>query len=334
MDFNIDLDMGLSTLGTGSDNGSNNYDVIIIGGGPAGASAAIYAARADLRTLVIDKGLTAGALGITSKISNYPGVPGPVTGVELVEIMRRQAESFGAEFLTDKVVGVDLSADPKMVMAGSRALRARAVILATGSMGRASTVPGESEFLGRGVSYCATCDGAFFRDRTVAVVGNNDEALEEALFLTKFAGKIHLIVPTPALKARPSSTAEVKAQDKIELRLGTRLKEIVGNGQVDGVRIHPRGAEEQVLPVSGAFVYLQGGRPITDYLMGQLETSPEGCLVVDAEMQTTVPGVFAAGDLLCAHLKQAVVAAADGVVAAVSADKYVNGRKKLQTDWN
>jgi thioredoxin reductase (NADPH) len=138
-----------------------NYDVIIIGGGPGGASAAIYTARADLKTLVIDKGLTAGALGITAKISNYPGVPGTVTGAELVEIMRAQAESFGAQFLTDKVVGVDLKSEPKMVMAGTGVFYAKVIILATGSMGRTSSVKGEEEFLGRGVSYCATCDGAF-----------------------------------------------------------------------------------------------------------------------------------------------------------------------------
>lgn len=329
MSLDLKLDMGLSNLG-GSD---NNYDVIIIGGGPGGASAAIYTARADLRTLVIDKGLTAGALGITGKISNYPGVPGPVTGSELVEIMREQAESFGAEFLTDKVVGVDLKSEPKMVMAGTGSFYAKAVILATGSMGRTSSVKGEEELLGRGVSYCATCDGAFFRDKTVAVIGNNDEALEETLFLTKFAERIHLIVPTPELKARDVLLAEVEASPQIDIRMGTRLKEISGNGTVKSIRVHPRGGTEEELPVSGAFVYLQGGKPITDYLMEQLETSPDGCLVVDSEMQTAVPGVFAIGDLLCSHIKQAVIAASDGVIAAIAADKFINGRKKVKQDW-
>jgi NADPH-dependent 2,4-dienoyl-CoA reductase/sulfur reductase-like enzyme len=178
-----------------------SYDVIIIGGGPVGTSAAIYTARADLRTLVIDKGLTAGALGITSKIINYPGVLGPITGAELVETMRQQATSFGAAFLNDKVVGVDLNADPKLVIAGTGTFQAKAIVLATGSMGRTHTLPGEAEFLGRGVSYCATCDGAFFRDQVVAVVGGNDEALEEALFLTKFAPHVHLIVPSRQLRA-------------------------------------------------------------------------------------------------------------------------------------
>lgn len=183
------------------------------------------------------------------------------------------------------------------------------------------------------MSYCATCDGAFFRDKPVAVIGNNDEAIEEALFLTKFASQIDLIVPTPSFKARESLTAEITNQPNVTIRLGTRLKGIEGNGHVTGVRIHPRGGDETVLPVDGAFVYLQGGQPITDYLMGQLDTSAEGCLVVDGEMRTAVPGVFAVGDLLCSHIKQAVIAAADGVIAAVAVDKYVHNRKQLQIDW-
>lgn len=329
MELDTSLALGLSNLRGAPE----VYDVIIIGGGPAGTSAAIYTARAELRTLVIDKGLTAGALGVTAKISNYPGVPGPVSGAELVDIMRRQAEAFGAEFITDKVVGLDLASDPKMVMAGTNAFQSKAIILATGSMGRTNTVPGEAEFLGRGVSYCATCDGAFFRGQPVAVIGNNDEALEEALFLTKFAQQVHLVVPTPTMKAGDVLVAEVERHPKVDIRLSTRLKEIVGNGKVGGLRLHPRGGDEEVLPVEGAFIYLQGGQPITDYLMGQLATSDQGCLTVDREMQTEIPGVFAVGDLLCTHVKQAVIAAADGVIAAIGADKFVHGRDKLQTDW-
>ncbi len=328
--MDLGLGLGLSNLGMEQE---NDYDVVIIGGGPAGASAAIYTARSELKTLVIDKGLTAGALGITGKISNYPGVPGPVTGAELVEIMRQQAESFGAKFITDKVVGVDMQSNPKAVMAGTGTFTAKAIILATGSMGRTNVVRGEEELLGRGVSYCATCDGAFFRDQTVAVIGNNDEALEEAIFLTKYAAKIFMIVPTPEFKARDFLVQEVTAHEKIEVLLGTRLKEIMGSELVEAIRVHPRSGAEQVLPVTGAFVYLQGGKPITDYLMEQLQTTPEGCLVVDNEMQTAVPGIFAVGDLLCTHIKQAVIAASDGVIAAIAADKYIHGRKKLQTDW-
>lgn len=325
MELNLGMGMGGSA--------PTAYDVIIIGGGPAGASAAIYTARADLRTLVIDKGLTAGALGITGEIGNYPGVEGPISGAELVEIMRRQAESFGATFLTDKVIGVDLDGETKRVQAGTQSYTARALILATGAMGRTQTVAGESQFLGRGVSYCATCDGAFFRNRPVAVIGNNDEAVEEALFLTKFTDRVHLIVPTPDMNVRPPLRAELEGNPAIHLRLGTRLQEVMGNGRVQGVRIRPRRGDEEVLPVDGAFIYLQGAKPITDYVMGQLETTAEGCLVVDREMQTSMPGIFAVGDLLCTHVKQAVIAAADGVIAAMAAEKYLRGHKQIKTDW-
>lgn len=309
------------------------YDVVIIGGGPGGASAALYTARADLKTLVIDKGLTAGALGITTKISNYPGVPGPISGEDLVKIMRKQAESFGAEFITDKVVGASLDGDVKMVFAGPNTYNTKVIILATGSMGRTSVTKGEEELLGRGVSYCATCDGAFFREQEVAVIGNNDEALEEALFLTKFASKVHVIVPTPDIKASAELIAEAEESEKIEIILATRLKEIVGEQQVTGIHIHPRTQGEFILPVTGAFVYLQGGKPITDYLMEQLQTEKDGCLVVGKNMETAVPGVYAIGDLLCDHIKQAVLASADGVLAAIDADKYINQRQKVRTDW-
>jgi thioredoxin reductase (NADPH) len=284
--------------------------------------------------MVIDKGLTAGALGITGKISNYPGVPGPVTGAELVAIMREQAESFGAQFLVDKVVGVDLNSEPKMIQAGTGTFFARTIILATGSMGRTSSVPGEQELVGRGVSYCATCDGAFFRGKEVAVVGNNDEALEEALFLTKFASKIILVVPTLEFKASPTLLEEVTSRSNVEFRLATRLLRVEGTGHVDSVVLRSRTGSEEIIPVSGIFIYLQGGKPITDYLMGQLETSAEGCLRVDREMQTSVPGVYAVGDLLCSHVKQAVIAASDGVVAAIAAEKSLHGHKTLQPDWH
>jgi thioredoxin reductase (NADPH) len=329
-DSGMELNLNMGLPGGGE---PEPYDVIIIGGGPAGASAAIYTSRSDLRTLVIDKGLTAGALGITAKISNYPGVVGPVSGAELVEIMRKQAESFGAKFITDKVVGVDLHSDPKQVMAGTGSFSAKAVILATGAMGRTSQAPGEEELLGRGVSYCATCDGAFFRNKPVAVVGNNDEAAEEALFLSKYTDQVHMIVPTPKLNVSEELRDAVEISPAIDVQLGTRLREVIGNGKVSGVRVQPRGGEATVLPVEGAFIYLQGAKPITDYVMGQLETTADGCLLVNQELQTSLPGVFAVGDLICSHIKQAVVAASDGVIAAMAADKYIHGRDKYQPDW-
>jgi thioredoxin reductase (NADPH) len=318
----------------GEENQDDIYDVIIIGGGATGATAAIYTARAELKTLVLDKGLTAGALGMTSKIANYPGVPSQISGTELVKRMRSQAESFGAHFVQDKVLATDLRGEVKEVRGSKGIYSGRAVLIATGSMGRTHNVPGEERLLGRGVSYCATCDGAFFRDQEVAVAGNNDEAMEEALFLTKFARRVHLLVQTPELKALPDLAAEVSRHPKVEIHLATRLREVLGEQQVESVRVVTRGGEEQMVPVAGVFVYLQGGKPITDFLYGQLPTTETGCLMVDETMQTSISGVFAAGDVLCNHLKQAVIAAAEGATAAMALQRYLSGRDKLRPDWS
>jgi thioredoxin reductase (NADPH) len=314
--------------------GEDMYDVIIIGGGPAGATAAIYAARADLKTLVLDKGLTAGALGMTSRIANYPGVPGEISGAELLERIRNQAESFGARFVQDKVLTASVRGEVKEVSGGRDSYHAQAVIIATGSMGRTQTVPGEEQLVGRGVSYCATCDGAFFRDQDVAVVGNNDEAVEEALFLTRFARRVHLLVLTPDLKTSPELADEVSQHPKVEVHPATRLREVVGEQQVKSVRVAPREGKEQEIPVAGVFIYLQGGKPITDFVGDQLPTTEAGCLTVDEVMQTSIPGVFAVGDVLCNHLKQAVVAAGEGAVAAMALQRYLSGREKLRPDWS
>jgi len=314
--------------------GTDRYDVIIIGGGPAGATAAIYTARADLRTLVLDRGLTAGALGMTSKIANYPGVPGEITGAELLERIRNQAESFGAHFLQDKVLTTDLGGEVKEVVGAKGSYYARAVIIATGSMGRTRAVRGEEQLVGRGVSYCATCDGAFFRDQEVAVVGNNDEAVEEALFLTRFARRVHLLIPTSDLNTSSELAEEVSQNPQVQVHPSTRLREILGQQKVSGMRVVGRDGQDHEMPVAGVFVYLQGGKPITDFLGGQLATTEAGCLTVDAVMQTSLPGVFAVGDVLCHHLKQAVIAASEGAVAAMALQRYLSGREKLRPDWS
>ncbi len=312
---------------------NTNYDVLIIGGGPAGASAAIYTSRAGLKTLIIDKGLTAGALGMTAKIANYPGLQGEISGEDLLLQMRDQAKSFGAELVSDKVIGVDLTSEVKSIYGNGGTYTGSAVIIATGSMGRGKRVSGEDELLGQGVSYCATCDAAFFRDKEVMVAGSSDEAIEEALFLTKFVNRVHFLCPTPELKAPQHLVDELTANTKVALYKGASLQEIIGNGKVEAVRFTRRGEPEQTLAVSGAFVYLQGGKPVTDYLMGQLETSENGCLVVDSEFRTAIPGVFAVGDLLCEHVKQAVVAAAEGAVTGMAVEKALRGRKQLVVDW-
>ncbi|MBK8048694.1 MAG: FAD-dependent oxidoreductase [Anaerolineales bacterium] len=325
--------MNLNLSNSGLEQPGANYDVIIIGGGPAGATAALYTARAELRTLVIDKGLGSGALGITHKIANYPGILGDISGADLLQRMRQQAESFGATFLQDKVQSVDLMAETKTVFGNSGVFTARAVIISTGSMGRGQRVPGEDELLGRGVSYCATCDAAFFKGQTVAVAGNSDEAVEEALFLTRFAKQVHLLSPTPELKAPAELVHEFASKPGAIVHPGAALRAVEGDGRVENIRFATRHQGEQTLPVSGVFIYLQGGRPITDFLQGQLQVSETGCLVVDAEYRTPLPGVFAVGDVLCNHVKQAVVAAAEGAVAAMAVEKQLHGRKQLAVDW-
>lgn len=312
--------------------GAPLYDLIVIGGGPAGATAALYAARAGLKTLVIDKGLTAGAAGRAGQIANFPGL-GPISGPDLVRRIREQAAGFGAEFVTDKVLRVDLSVDPRQVWTGQGMYRGRAIIIATGSMGRSRYLPGEERMVGRGVSYCATCDAAFFRDREVAVLGNDDEAVEEALTLARFATRVLFLSPTADLHVSPELLQELTAHPKVMLRLSTRVEEILGSERVEGLRIvSPEG--EEVIPVAGVFIYLQGNVPVTDFLEGQLPLGEGGCLLVDENFQTAVPGVFAVGDVLCRHLKQAVVAAAEGAVAAIAADRYLHGRARLRPDWS
>ena len=322
MDFNLGLDLEIANLSN-----DTQYDVIIIGGGPAGATAAIYTSRARLKTLVIDKGLTAGALGITGKIANYPGILEEISGADLLERMHKQAKSFGAIFTSDKVIGVDLLSEEKVVYANNNAYTAPSVIIATGSLGRGQQVKGEDHLLGHGVSYCATCDAAFFRDREVAVAGNCSESIEEALFLTRFASRVHFFSPTPELKAPQHLIDDLVENAKVTLYKGAALREVIGEKSVQGVRFAQRGQQEQTIPLTGAFIYLKGSKPITDFLKGQLEIGEGGCLVVDQEYQTAIHGVFAVGDVLCKPFKQAVIAAAEGAVAGIAVEKVLRESK-------
>ena len=310
------------------------YDVLIIGGGPAGATAGIYAARAGLKVGILDKGLTTGALGTTSKIANYPGVEGEIGGSELLQVMRKQALGFGAEFINDKAIGSDLSSTPKAVFGNLGVYSARSIIIATGSMGRSNLIKGEAELLGRGVSYCAVCDAAFFKGKDVAVIGKSDEAIEEALYLTRFVRTLHFFSPTEQVNVPPEVLAELTEKENVVMHPGSVVREICGEQKVECLRVSVRGSkEEESLLVEGVFVYLQGGKPITDFVAGQLEISEEGCLQVDRENQTAIPGVYAVGDVLCSHVKQAVIAASDGAIAAISAEKWLRGKSRYRMDW-
>jgi thioredoxin reductase (NADPH) len=301
------------------------YDVIIIGGGPAGASAAIYTARGNLKTLVIDKAPGTGALALTHKIANYPGVEGELSGKELLEKMRRQAESFGAEFIQTTITAVDVEDEVKSIFTADGTFEAKAVIVATGSKGRNRMLPGEEDLLGRGVSTCATCDGAFYEGKHVAVIGDSEEALEEAHALTKFADRITFVVPRGELQG----VEDIPELPKTEMLFRTRPLEIVGSKSVEGVRIRHNDGKEELLNVDGVFIFLSGSKPGTDFLEGQVPLDEEGYMILDEFMQSPVPGVFGAGEVRRTPVKQAVVAAADGAIAAMAVDKYINKRSKI-----
>ncbi len=301
------------------------YDVIVIGSGPAGTSAAIYTARGNLKTLVIDKAPGSGALALTHKIANYPGVEGELTGKELLDKMKRQAQSFGAEFLQTTITAVDVEDEVKRIYTAHGTFEAKAVIVATGSKGRNRMLPGEERLLGRGVSTCATCDGAFYQGGHVAVIGDTEEALEEAMALTKFASRITFIIPRGDLQG----VDEMPELPNTEVLFRTRPLEIVGEQKVEGIRIRrPDGAEE-LLPVDGVFIFLSGSKPGTDFLEDQVPLDEEGYMILDEYMQSAVPGVFGAGEVRRTPVKQAVVAAADGAIAAMAVDKYINKRSKI-----
>jgi thioredoxin reductase (NADPH) len=201
-------------------------------------------------------------------------------------------------------------------------------------MGRGKRVKGEDDLLGHGVSYCATCDAAFFKNMDVAVAGSSDEAIEEALFLTRFVNKVYFLSPTPDLKAPQHLIDELLNHEKVDYYPGASLREVVGLKSVEAVTFSQRGQDPQTIPVKGAFIYLQGGKPITDFLTGQLEVNDGGCLIVDKEFHTAIPGVYAVGDVLCNHVKQAVVAAAEGAIAAIAVEKELSGRKQMIVDWS
>ncbi len=311
----------------------NPYDLIIIGGGPAGATAALYAARANLKTLVLDRSITSGALGVTAKIANYPGVPQVLSGAELLKIMWDQAARFGAQIRQEQVFTVDLSGEVKKAYTGQGEYQGKVVILCTGAMGRKNRVPGEEPLWGKGISNCATCDAAFFKDQEVAVIGDSEEALEETLFLTRYVSLAHLALPSKKVKASPETVAHVKAHPKIRWLEEWRLKSVSGKEHLESVTFLASDGEKR-LPVKGLFIYLQGGQPITDFLKGSgVEMDPNGFIKVNKEMATNVPGVFACGDVLGHEVKQAVVAAGEGCIAALSVDKFIHKRTRVLQDY-
>ena len=299
------------------------YDIIIIGSGPAGLSAAIYAQRACLDTIVIEKnGISGGQVLNTWEVDNYPGFPG-VTGFELSRQFREHANKLGARVVQDEVVQVELSGNVKKVVCEEETYEARCVILASGAHHRTLEVPGEEELRGAGVSYCATCDGAFFRGRTVAVVGGGDAALEDAIFLARMCEKVYIVHRRDKLRGAKRLQERLQALENIEFVWNSETVAIEGNAQVEALRLRQtKTGEERLLDVDGVFIAV-GIAPESELYAGQLELDEQGYIRADESGQTSVPGVFAAGDVRTKALRQILTAASDGANCVASAERYL-----------
>lgn len=304
------------------------YDIAIIGAGPAGLSAGIYAARAGMKTLIIEKEAVGGQIALTLNVDNYPGADKSPTGPELSEVMLKQAMEFGAEKISSEIIEADLKSDIKVLKTDKETYEARAVILATGANPRKLGIPGEKEFTGRGVAYCATCDGPFYNGLEVYVIGGGDAALEEAIFLTKFARKVTIIYRGPKMRAAKSIQDKVFAHDRIEVILNSEIKEIEGSMGVTKMKMvnNVTGETTFIEPHDGdtdygVFIFI-GYVPNTELVEGQVEME-KGYVITDQDMKTSLEGVYAAGDVRQKTVRQVVTATSDGAIAAINASKYV-----------
>ncbi|MFL7793562.1 MAG: thioredoxin-disulfide reductase [Anaerolineae bacterium] len=299
------------------------YDLIIIGGGPAGLTAAIYAGRAALKALLLGGVTPGGQIANTDHVENYPGFPEGISGADLAMRFQSQAEHFVTKLANDFVTEVDFSASPFVVKTHSETYRGRTVIIATGAFPRRLGVPGEKEYFGRGVSTCATCDGFFYKDRRVVVVGGGDSAIDEGLFLTKFASEVTVIHRRDELRATKSLQERAFANSKMRFVWDAVVDEILGEDTVTCVKVrNVKTGETLVIETDGVFVYV-GLIPGTKLFEGQLELNEQGYIVADARQRTSVPGVFAAGDVQSPDFRQVVIAAGAGAKAVIEADRYL-----------
>lgn len=308
----------------------NVYDLVIIGAGPAGLSAGLYGSRAKLNTLIIEKDKTGGQIVITHEVANYPGSVREATGPSLVARMVEQCEEFGAKRVKDTIESVELDGDIKVVKGQKDEYRAKAVIIATGASPRKIGCPGEKELTGKGVSYCATCDADFFEDFEVFVVGGGDSALEEAMYLTKFARKVTVVHRRQGFRCAKSVLEKSQANPKIEFLLDTVVEEIKGDGLLESIifknkitgETHEYFADEED-GTMGLFVFV-GLVSQTELFKDKVDMNEQGYIITDQDMKTNIPGVFAAGDVREKSLRQVVTASGDGAIAAVIAEKYID----------
>ena len=307
-----------------------DYDIIIIGGGPAGFTAGIYAARAGLKTLLLEGASSVSQITITDLIENYPGIPEGIDGFALMEIFKNQARKFGLEVMAADALAISktASADALWIVAtGAKSFKTLSIIAATGAQWRKLGIPGEAEFAGRGVSYCATCDGPFYRNREVAVIGGGDSAIQEALFLTHFASKVTVIHRRDRLRATGILQKRAAAEKKIAFAWNATLAEVIGDDFVTGIRIRDTiSGELKSIPAAGVFIFV-GRLPNTVVFNNVLKLDAGGYIVTDENMNTSAAGIFAAGDCRAKIFRQVVTAAGDGANAAFSAELYVGNLK-------
>jgi len=298
-------------------------DLVIIGGGPAGLTAGIYAGRAQLKPLILVGQAFGGQAATTSEMENYPGFPEGIGGMALAEQMAAHATRFEAETAYEEVTEVDFSQWPFALKTYGNSYRAKAVIICTGTSARKLGIPGEGHFIGRGVSFCATCDGYFYKEKTVVVVGGGDSALDEGLYLTRFAKEVIVIHRRDQLRATPILQKRAFANPKMRFVWNTVVDEVQGTNVVTGVRVHNVATRaEDHIPCDGVFVYV-GLTPSTQLFRGQIDLTPEGYIVTDKRQRTNVPGIFAAGDVQDPHFRQVVVAAGSGAAAAIEAERFL-----------
>lgn len=309
--------------------GPSHVKVLVIGAGPAGLAAALYAARAELSPVVLSGMTMGGQASITHIIENYPGFPEGLGGAELGELFKEQAERFGANIVFDTATEVDFSEQPYKVKTYGGEYLADVVIIATGATPRHLEIPGEEEFTGKGVSYCGTCDGFFFKDKDVVVVGGGDSAMEEGGFLTRFANNVTVVHRRDELRASPILETRAKSNPKIGFIWNTVLKTIEGEGAVQEVKLENlETGEESTFSTDGVFIFI-GHTPNTELFEGQLEMDDENYLVVNQYMETSKPGVFAAGEVADPHFRQVITSAGMGAAAAIQATRYLEGLEEV-----
>jgi len=299
------------------------YDVIIVGGGPAGFSAALYSARSNLKTLLIERFFAGGQMSTTEVMENYPGFEEPINGIELAVRMENQAKKFGTEVISEEVVELDLNDEIKIVKTTNGEYRCKTVILGMGGSPRKLGLPSENNLMGRGISYCATCDGSFYRDMDVAIIGGGDTAVEDANYLSRLCNKVYLVHRRDELRATKTLQDDVFKNHKVEIVWDSVPESINGDMSVKSINVkNKKTGDVRALEVSGIFVAI-GSNPNTELIKDKLRMSQSGYIVTGEDMQTSIAGVFACGDIRDKLLRQVVTAAADGAIAAYAAEKYI-----------